>query len=77
MKTEFDRGVFVAKAPDDFGQHAVQRRTHEADREAALDVAHTPRHGFEFGGLRQQLHRMRIEELACLRQFQRPRIALE
>ena len=44
VEAELDCRVLVAEAPNDFGQHAVQRRAHETNREAALNVAHALRH---------------------------------
>src|SRR6266702_3142293 len=67
VEAEFDCGVLVAESPDDFGQHFVQGRANETYREAALNVAHAPRHGFEIGRLSQQLEGMSVKELARLR----------
>src|ERR1700756_2578320 len=67
VEAEFDRSVLVAESPDDFGQHSVQGRANETYREAALNVAHAPRHGFQVGGLSQQLEGMSVKELARLR----------
>ena len=77
VQTQRNRAVLLAKTPDDLRQHAVERRADKTDRQAAIDLAHAPRHRFEFGGLREQLHRVRIKKAPCVGQFERTRVALE
>jgi len=77
VQLQLDHGVRGAKAPDDLGQHAVQRGGDEADRQAALDLADPLGHRGQLGGLGQQLAGMRVEEAAGLGELERPAAALE
>lgn len=77
VQAQLDFAVLGAKAPDDARQHPVQRRADKAHRQRALDLADALRHRFELGCLREQLHRVRIEEAPRVGHLQRPRMALE
>ena len=77
VQRQCDVGMLGTKAPDDARQHAVQRGPDKPDRHRALDLAHAACHRFQFGRLRQQLARVRMEEAAGLRELERAAAALE